>query len=116
MEQVSIGGGDGQTPSDHNGTANLLNALNLPTPPWRSMVKVLGNGVPGAVGQGRRALLPGLQVPWMNGAGEIRQGFGSGTEGELDGSCLSVAGSGLEHWVEPLWVSKHSPYSKVLRV
>jgi len=32
------------------------------------MVEVLGNGVPGAVGQGRRALLPGLEVPRVNGA------------------------------------------------
>ena len=56
-------------------------------------MKVTGNGVPGAVGQGRRALLPCLEMPWINGAGEIRQGFGSGAEGELDGSgCLSSVG------------------------
>ncbi len=48
------------------------------------MVKVAGNLVPGAIGQGCRALLPGLQVPVVNGAGEIRQGFGSGAERELD--------------------------------
>ena len=28
------------------------------------MMKVTGNGVPGAVGQGRRPLLPGLEVAW----------------------------------------------------
>ena len=57
------------------------------------MVKVTGNGVPGAVGQGRRALLPGLEMPRVNGTGQVRQGFGSGSEGELDGSgCLSAVG------------------------
>lgn len=30
------------------------------------MVEVLGNRVPGAVGQGDAALLPGLQVAWIN--------------------------------------------------
>jgi len=45
-----------------------------------------GNGVPGAVGQGRVALLPGLEVPRINGARKIRQGFGSRSQGELDGS------------------------------
>ena len=44
------------------------------------MVQVTGNGVPRAVGQSRRALLPGLQVPWINRAGEIRQRVGGGTE------------------------------------
>jgi len=34
---------------------------------------VAGNGVPRAVGQGRVALLPGLEVPRVNGAGEIRR-------------------------------------------
>ena len=57
------------------------------------MVKVLGNGAPRAVGQGRRALLSGLQVPRVYGTGQVRQGFGSGSEGELDGSgCLSAVG------------------------
>jgi hypothetical protein len=32
------------------------------------MVKVAGNGVPRAVGQGRRSLLSGLEVPWINRA------------------------------------------------
>jgi hypothetical protein len=57
------------------------------------MVEVTGNGVPRAVGQGRRALLSGLQVPRVYGTGQVRQGFGSGSEGELDGSgCLSAVG------------------------
>ncbi len=72
-------------------------------------MKVAGNGVPGAVGQGRVALLPGLEVAWVNGTGQIRQGFGSGAKGELDGSstsgCLSAVAGCLEHWIEPLWVS-----------
>jgi hypothetical protein len=42
----------------------------------------MGNGVPRAVGQGRAALRPGLEVPRVNGAGEIRQGFGSRAKGE----------------------------------
>ena len=73
------------------------------------MVKVAGNGVPGAVGQGRVALLPGLEVAWVNGARQIRQRFGSGAKGELDATttagCLSAVAAGLEHWTEPLWVS-----------
>jgi len=68
MEQVSIGSGDGQTPSNHDSTPNLLNRLNLPTPTRSTVMKVTGNGVPRAVGQGRSALLPGLEVPWVNGA------------------------------------------------
>jgi hypothetical protein len=68
MEQVTIGGGDGQTPCDHNSATDLLNRLNLPAPPWCPVMKVAGNGVPGAVGQGRVALLPGLEVPRVNGA------------------------------------------------
>jgi hypothetical protein len=74
------------------------------------MVKVTGNGVPGAVGQGRRALLPGLEMPRVNGTGQIRQGFGSGAQRELDGSgCLSAVAGCLEHWIDSLW-------SSVLRV
>jgi len=68
VEQVTIGSRDGQSPSDHNGTADLLNRLNLPAPPRGTMVKVAGNGVPGAVGQGRVALFPGLEVPRINRA------------------------------------------------
>jgi hypothetical protein len=62
------------------------------------MVKVTGNGVPGAIGQCRRALLSGLEVPRVNGTGQVRQGFGSGAQGELDGSgCLSAVTRCLEH-------------------
>ena len=71
-------------------------------------MEVAGNGVPGAVGQGRIALFPGLEVPWVNGARQIRQSFGSGTKSELQGTaagCLSAVATGLEHWIEPLWVS-----------
>jgi hypothetical protein len=39
-------------------------------------MEVTGNCVPGAVGQGRVALLPGLEVPRINGAGQVCQGFG----------------------------------------
>lgn len=70
------------------------------------MVKVASNGVPRAVGQGRCALLSGLEVPWVYGAGEIRQGFGSGAKSKLDGSgCLSAVGRCLKHWIDPLWDS-----------
>jgi hypothetical protein len=66
VEQVSIGGRDGQTPRHHYGFTDLLDLLNLPAPPWSTVMKVAGNGVPGAVGQGRCALLPGLQVARVN--------------------------------------------------
>jgi hypothetical protein len=70
------------------------------------MVKMAGDGVPGAVGQGRCALLPGLEVPRVNGTGQIRQGFGSGSQSKLDGSgCLSAVAGGLEHWIDSLWSS-----------
>lgn len=36
-------------------------------------MKVTGNGVTGAVGQGRAALLPGLEVPRVNGTWQILQ-------------------------------------------
>ena len=56
-------------------------------------MKVTGNGVPGAVGQGCRALLPGLEVPWINGARKIRQGVGSGAEGKgLNAACCINCG------------------------
>ena len=62
------------------------------------MVKVTGNGVPGAIGQGRVALLSGLQVPRVNGTGQVRQSFSGGAQGELDGSgCLSAVAGCLEH-------------------
>jgi hypothetical protein len=70
------------------------------------MVEMTGNGAPGAVGQGRVALLPGLEVPWINRAGQVRQRFGSGSQGELDGSgCLSSVAGCLEHLIDPLWSS-----------
>lgn len=57
------------------------------------MMKVTGNGVPGAVGQGCRALIPGLEVPWINGARKIRQGVGSGAEGKgLSAACCINCG------------------------
>jgi len=106
VEQVAISSGDGQSTSDHNGTTNLLNRLNLPTPPWSTVVQVAGNGVPGAVGEGGVSLLSGFQVPRVNGAGEIRQGFGGWAKGELDGSGrLSSVGAGLKHEIDPLWDS-----------
>ena len=89
MEQVSISGRDGQTPSDHYGTTDLLNRLDFPAPTWSTVVKVAGNGVPGAVGQGRVALLPGLEVARVNGTGQVREGFGSWAEQELGAGCFA---------------------------
>lgn len=98
VEQFAISGRDGQTPSDHNSTTYFLNRLNFPTPTWSTVMQVLGNGAPGAVGQGRIALFPGLEVPWINRAGEIRQRVSGWTKSEFDGSgCLSAVGAGLEH-------------------
>ena len=71
-------------------------------------MKVTGNGVPGAVGQGRVPLLSGLEVPRVDRAGQIRQSFGSGAERKLDGSgggCLSAVAGCLEHLIDPLWDS-----------
>ena len=69
-------------------------------------MEVAGNGVPGAVGQGRVPLLSGLEMSWINGSGEIRQGFGSGAKGELDGSGrLSSVVAALKHGIDPLWDS-----------
>ena len=47
------------------------------------MVKMASNGVPGAVGQGRAALLPGLEVSRVNGTGQIRQGSAVGRNANL---------------------------------
>ena len=106
MQKVLISSGNGQATSDHNGTTDLLNRLNFPTPTRCSSVQVFCNGMPRAVGQDRCALFSGLQVPWINRAGEIRQGFGSGAKGELDGSGrLSSVGAGLKHGIDPLWDS-----------
>jgi len=52
VEQVTISGEDGQTTSDHHRTANLLNALHLQAPTRGTVMKVAGNDVPWAVGQG----------------------------------------------------------------
>ena len=44
----------------------------------------------------------------INGAGEIRQSFGSGAQCELDGTAtgyLSAVGTGLDHDTESLWIT-----------
>ena len=106
MEQVTVGGRDSQAPRNHNGTTNLLNALNLPAPTRSTMVKVAGNVVPWAVGQGCCALLAGREVPRVNRARKIRQGFGSGSQRKLDGSrCLSTVAGCFEHLIDSLWSS-----------
>jgi hypothetical protein len=64
----AISSRDDQAPRDHNSTTYLLNALHLPAPTRSAVMEVAGNGVPGAVGQGRITLLPGLEMPWVNGA------------------------------------------------
>ena len=69
------------------------------------MVKVLGDGVPGAVGQGDVSLLPGLEVAGVNRSGQVRQGFSSGAQVELSSRCLSAVAGGLEHWLDSLWSS-----------
>ncbi|MCP9943532.1 hypothetical protein KBY70_14220 [Cyanobium sp. ATX 6E8] len=68
MEQVAISSWDGQTPSHYYGFTDLLAFLNFPRPTRSTVVKVAGNGIPGAVGQRRVALLPGLEMPRVNGA------------------------------------------------
>ncbi len=69
MEQVSISSGDSQTPSNHNGTPDLVNRLNLTAPTRSTVVEVAGNGVPGTLGQSRHAIRLDLQLPWINLAG-----------------------------------------------
>jgi hypothetical protein len=64
----TISSGDGQTTSVNNSTTHLLKALHLPTPTRGTVMKVASNGVPGAVGQGRCALLSGLEVGRINGS------------------------------------------------
>jgi len=106
MQKVLIRGGDGQAPRDHNGTTDFLNALYLPTPPRSTVVKVTGNGVPRAVGEGGVSLLSGLEVPRVNGTGQIRQRFGGWAKRELHSSGrLSSVGGGLKHGIDPLWDS-----------
>ena len=68
MQKVLISSRDSQTTSDHYGLPDLLNRLNLPAPTRGTVVKVTGNGVPRAVGQGCVALLPGLEVARVNRA------------------------------------------------
>jgi len=69
-------------------------------------MEMAGNGVPRAVGQSCCALPSGLEVPRVNRARKIRQGFGSGSQGELDSSgCLSAVARRLEHWIDSLWSS-----------
>jgi len=68
VEQVIVSGRNGQTTSNHHSTANLLNALHLPASTRGMVLEVAGNGVPGANGQGRRALFPGLEVARVNRA------------------------------------------------
>ena len=56
-------------------------------------MKVTGNGVPGAVGQGRCSLFPGLEMPWVDGSGEIRQCVGGWTKGKgLSANCCMDCG------------------------
>ena len=70
------------------------------------MVKVSGNCVPRAVGEGGVSLLSGLEVPRVNRAGEIRQCFGSGAKSKLDDSgCLNAVAGCLKHGIDPLWDS-----------
>ena len=85
VEQVSISGRDGQKTSNHQSTANLLNRLNLPAPTRSKVVKVLRNGVPGAVGQGRSALLPGLENARVNWTRQIPPGLHPGPHRPLLG-------------------------------
>jgi len=68
-------------------------------------MKVASDGVPGAVGQGHRALLSGLEVAGINGSGQIRQGFGSGSQGEFNGGCLGAVAGNRLHRTESLWIA-----------
>jgi hypothetical protein len=68
-------------------------------------MKVAGNGVPRAVGQGHRALLSGFEMAGINRARQIRKGFASRSQSEFNGGCLgAVAGKRL-HWTESLWIA-----------
>jgi hypothetical protein len=79
----SIGGWDGQSPSDHNRTTDILNALDFPIPPGCPVMEVAGKGRPRHIGQGRIALLPGLEMAGVNRAVEFLQSFSGGSLGEL---------------------------------
>ena len=56
-------------------------------------MEMTGNGVPRAVGQCCRALLPGLQVPWINGARKICQRVGGWAKRELGAWRLTRSSS-----------------------
>lgn len=68
-------------------------------------MEVLGNDVPGAIGQHRIALLPGLQVAGVNWTGQLGKGFRSGAKSKLAGGWGVRAVVGLQHQDEPLWTS-----------
>jgi hypothetical protein len=68
-------------------------------------MKVTGNDVPRAIGQGCGALLSGLEVARINRARQIRQGFGSGSQGEFNGSCLNAVAENFLHSTESLWIA-----------
>ena len=53
-------------------------------------MKVASNGVPGAVGQGRIALLPGLEVARVNGSGQVRRVSAVGRRANLEDALLWV--------------------------
>jgi len=87
--------------------------MNFPVPSRDTVVKVMGNGVIRAVGKGGVALLSGLEVPWINGAGEILQGFGSRVKGEPQapggwfwlgwrGVIVPYKGGRLHNWLQRL--------------
>jgi hypothetical protein len=40
VEQITISGGDGQTPRHHHSTTNLQNALHLPTPTRKTVMEM----------------------------------------------------------------------------
>jgi len=106
VKEITVSSGNGQATGNYHSTSNLLNGLNLPAPTRGTVMKVTGNGVPGAVGQGHRALLSGLEMAGINRAGKIRQGFGSGSQGEFNGGCLSAVAGNRLHWTESLWITE----------
>lgn len=69
------------------------------------MMQVLRQGCPGNIGQGCVALLPGLEVPWVNRAIQFRQCIFRVPLNELGAGGSGAVGGSLEHWIEPLWVS-----------
>ena len=80
--------------------------MNFPAPTRGTVVKVASNGVLGKKYEGGVALLPSLQMPWIKGTEEIRQGLSSGAKSNLHCSGrLSSARGDVEHWIDPLWDS-----------